>query len=129
MNTSLDLYRRLIIAAHFRFRHETCKVKACRKRRRCTGGPRGTFSRLGVPACLRDDLAANGGDVTSLLATFLIEGDAGGEPNAQGARSGCRVRAKSESPAKTGEWGKGRGLPDPTVIPGARATRDPVIVP
>jgi hypothetical protein len=100
MNTSLDLYRRLIIAAHFRQMHQACKARACRKGGRCTGGPRGTFSRLGVPACLAGELAAHGGDVTRLIEAAAGEDSAAGQAMAACPNSGSRYGSHVIHPAE-----------------------------
>ena len=38
--------------AHFEAAWKTCASRECRERKRCTGGPRGTFTRTGgFPLC------------------------------------------------------------------------------
>jgi len=40
--------------AHFEFMWEGCRHRACTKRKRCTGGPRGTKRKYGIPFCKLD---------------------------------------------------------------------------
>jgi hypothetical protein len=39
--------------AHFEGAWQTCRHGECRARKRCTGGPRGTFRKKAVPLCRR----------------------------------------------------------------------------
>lgn len=48
----LKRYRQLRAIAFFMGYWEECAVKACRVKKRCTGGMRGTFSRCGIPGCM-----------------------------------------------------------------------------
>ena len=48
----LKRYRQLRAIASYKGNWEECRVKSCRVRKRCTGGIRGTFSRLGIPGCM-----------------------------------------------------------------------------
>jgi len=48
---ALALFRHACALSHFDGRWRTCQTAACRRRRTCAGGPRGAFSRLGLPPC------------------------------------------------------------------------------
>ena len=70
---ALAVFHRLRMLAQWRFDYEVCHQAACRKRRFCTGGPRGTFRRHRVPACMIVNLLASGGDAARLLAETEAE--------------------------------------------------------
>jgi hypothetical protein len=48
----LKRYRQLRAIAFFMGYWEECSVKACKVRKRCAGGTRGTYSRIGIPCCM-----------------------------------------------------------------------------
>jgi hypothetical protein len=45
-------YRQQRTLASFKRYWEECLIKSCRVHKRCTGGRRGTFSRIGMPVCM-----------------------------------------------------------------------------
>jgi len=50
-------YRLACADEHFKGKWRECAYRQCRARRRCTGGPRGTYSKYARPLCEKDDAA------------------------------------------------------------------------
>lgn len=50
---AINRYLFLKAIAHFEGAWEACQRRQCRARRQCTGGPRGTCEKVGVPLCRR----------------------------------------------------------------------------
>jgi hypothetical protein len=58
------------IAATGEGKWRTCRYTACRRRKKCVGGPRGTVRKLGSPICSRD-----GGELPFGLEKTAVAGD------------------------------------------------------
>jgi len=52
---ALKAFRMACINAHYDLKWKDCAYRQCRRRKRCLGGPRGTFSKFGVPRCHGED--------------------------------------------------------------------------
>ena len=68
-------FRALCTLAELHGYREDCRAGRCRAARKCSGGPRGTFSRFGIPACLlREHLLLGGeGDAQEAITRALLK--------------------------------------------------------
>jgi len=68
-------FRALCTLAELHGFREECRAGRCRAVGKCTGGPRGTFSRFGIPACLlREHLLLGGeGDAQEAITRALLK--------------------------------------------------------
>ena len=68
-------FRALCTLAELHGFREECRAGRCRAVGKCTGGPRGTFSRFGIPACLLREwlLLGGGGNAQEAIAGALLK--------------------------------------------------------
>lgn len=71
----LRRFRALCTLAELHGYREDCRAGRCKSARKCTGGPRGTFSRFAIPACLlRERLLLGGeGNAQEAIASALMK--------------------------------------------------------
>jgi len=102
----LETYRRLIAHGHFTGRWRECPSPACKKRKRCTGGPRRQFTIVGRPVCFKGDD----------LPDYPLKGRAALEANAALALA----RAEEEAIARRWKIARGESVKSSDIIDAGR---------